>query len=69
MRPLETIHEDGFDAAFGLLEGWVCTTSSRAEVERRLALQATGTRAGWQIKGGPVPCSQRPGYHHYIVEC
>ena len=69
MKVVETVHEPGFDCAFGLLHGWVCTTHSREEVERVLLSYPAGTRHGWRISQGPVPCEERKGYQHYIISC
>ena len=67
--PIQTVHIDGFDAAFWLLKGMVCSNLPCEEVERHLRQYPPGTRHGWQIEGEPVPCPDKAGYEHYIVVC
>ena len=69
MKPIEVIHEKGFDCAIGLLDGQVCSNLSITEIERRLAQHPPGTMAGWVIKGSPKPCKERSGFLHYHIVC
>ena len=69
-RPIEVVHEPGFDFAVGLLHGQICSNLTRDEVERKLRQHPPGTTAGWEIKDAEVcPCPDKSGWVHYHVTC
>ena len=67
-KPIEVIHEPGFDFAVGLLYGQACSNLPQDKVERKLLQHPPGTRAGWVIDEA-LPCPDRPGWIHYHVSC